>query len=123
MLTQVPMDAKLAESLQKVAAEQGQTLEEVMNDFARKYLREARREVIKVEFEHYQAMHAELKAKYLGQHVAIHEGRLIDHDSDPIALAHRVRQHYGYLPILITQVREQPRQEYVIRSPRLVRST
>ena len=123
MLAQVPMDAKLAESLQQVAAERGKPLEAVMNDLARKYLREARREVIKAEFEHYLAMHTELKAKYLGQHVAIHEGRLIDHDSDPMALAHRVRQRYGYIPILITQVSEQPRHEYVIRSPRLVRST
>ena len=122
MLAQVPMDAKLAESLQQVAAERGKPLEMVMNDLARKYLREARREVIRQELEHYQALHAELKAKYLGQHVAIHEGRLVDHDTDPMALAHRIRQRYGYIPILITQVREQPVHEYLIRSPRLVRS-
>jgi hypothetical protein len=89
MLAQVPMDAKLAESLQQVAAERGKPLELVMNDLVRQYLREARREVIRQEVQHYQALHADLKAKYLGQHVAIHEGRLVDHDTDPMSLTHR----------------------------------
>jgi hypothetical protein len=120
MLAQVPMDAKLAESLQQVAAERGKPLEVVMNDLARQYLREARREVIRQEVQHYQALYADLKAKYLGQHVAIHEGRLVDHDTDSMALAHRVRQRYGYSPILITQVKEQPMHEYRIRSPQVI---
>lgn len=123
MITQLPIDAKLAESLQEVAAQRGVNVEDVMNDLARKYVREARREIIRAEFESYQAMHAELKAKYLGQHVAIHNGQLVDHDVDSTALVKRIHQQYGRNPILVTQVHEQPVREFVIRSPRLVRST
>ena len=120
MITQLPVDAKLAESLQQVAAQRGVSVEEVMNDLARKYVREARREIIRAEFESYQVMHAELKAKYLGQHVAVHQGRLIDHDADVSALVRRVRREHGSIPILFVQVEDEPVKEYVIRSPRLV---
>jgi hypothetical protein len=123
MLTQIHMDAKLAESLQQAAEQRGANVEEVMNDLARKYVREARREKIRLEFESYQKMHTELKAKYLGQHVAIYSGQLIDHDADVSALVKRIRQQYGREPVLITQVHEQAVREFVIRSPRLVRST
>src|SRR3972149_5799653 len=100
MLTQIHMDAKLAESLQQAAEQRGAKVEEVMNDLARKYVREARREKIRLEFESYQKMHAELKAKYLGQHVAIYGGQLIDHDADVSALVKRIRQQYGREPVL-----------------------
>ncbi len=122
MIAQVPLDAKLAESLRQAAIQQGANLEDVLNDLVQKYLREVRREKLRVEFEHYQAMHAELKPSYFGQHVAIHEGKLVDHDLDPAALVRRVRERFGRIPVLITQVEDEPIQEYVIRSPRLVRS-
>jgi hypothetical protein len=120
MLAQVPMDAKLAQSLQRVADERGASVEDVMNDLARQYLRQARHEKINAEFVHYQAMHAELKAKYLNQHVAIHDGQLVDVDPDVTLLLHRIRDRFGDTPVLITQVEEEPIKEFVIRSPRLV---
>ncbi len=119
---QVTLDAELVDALKQTAAQQGVVIENVLADLARKYLREARREKIRREFECYQAMHTELKAKYLGQHVAIHEGRLVDHDADVGTLAKRVRQRFGRTPILITQVEESPVQEYVFHSTRLVRA-
>lgn len=120
MLAQVPMDAKLAQSLQRVADERGASVEDVMNNLVRQYLREVRHEKILAEFEYYQAMHAELKTKYLNQHVAIHDGQLVDVDTDVNALLRRVRERFGDTPVLITQVEEEPVREYVIRSPRLM---
>jgi hypothetical protein len=122
MVSQVPLDAKLAESLRQAAAEQGTNLEDVLNELVEKYLREVRRENLRIEFEHYASMHAELKASYLGQHVAIYEGRLVDHDPDASALVRRIRQRFGRAHVLITQVEDEPIPEYMIRSPRLVRS-
>ncbi|MEK7277806.1 MAG: hypothetical protein AAB427_10690 [Chloroflexota bacterium] len=119
---QVTLDAELVEALKQTAAQQGVGIENVLADLARKYLREARREKIRREFECYQAMHTELKAKYLGQHVAIHEGRLVDHDADAGTLAKRVRQRFGRLPVMLAHVEDEPIKEYVFRSPRLERA-
>ena len=122
MVAQVSMDANLAESLRKAAEQRGASVEDVLNEIVQRYLREVRREKLLDEFEHYKSMHAELKASYFGQHVAIYEGRLVDHDPDASALVRRIRQRLGRAPVLITQVEDEPVPEYVIRSPRLVRS-
>ncbi len=118
----VKLDANLLETLKRTTAEQGVTVEQAIDEMARKYIADARRKTIDQEFEHYQRMHAALKIKYLGENVAIHEGQLVDHDPDAMALMGRVRKKFGTLPILITQVRDKPVQEFVIRSPRLVRA-
>lgn len=117
--TQISLDANLVESLRQIAAEQGKTLDQVFDDLAQQYIRQARREKIHREQEAYLAMHAELKEKYLGQHVAIHEGKLVDVDPDAGVLLQRVRQRFGRAPVMICEVREQPIPEFVIRSPRL----
>lgn len=118
----VSIDAEVGESLEQIASEKGTSIEEVLNDLAREYVREARRAKIAEEFEAYQAMHPQLKEKLWGKHVAIHDGQLIDSDSDAMTLVQRVRQKFGRIPILFTEVRENPVQEFVIRRPRLVRS-
>jgi hypothetical protein len=122
MITQVPLDTTLAESLQQIAARQGASLEEVLDQLVQKYLRESRRAKLQAEFARYQAQHADLKVDYLGRHIAFYEGRVIDHDLDPDVLVRRVRRRYGHLPVLFVQVEEAPIQEYVIRSPRWVES-
>lgn len=119
-MVQVPMDNKLFDEMQQVTTELGVSLEDVFNDLARKYLREARRQKIDAEFEHYQALHAQLKEQYYGQHVAIHNGELIDHDADLGALIGRVRQRLGRTPVLITQVGDKPMAEYTTHSFRVV---
>ena len=113
---QVTLDAKLLEELQQTVTKQGVSLGDIFADAAQKYLDEARRKKIQKEFEHYTIIHAELKTKYLGQHVAIHEGQVVDHDADLSELIHRVRLRYGRIPIMFTQVGEQPMREFVVHS-------
>lgn len=112
----VPMDDKLLDEMKQVTTELGVSLEDVFNDLARKYLREARRQKIDTEFSHYQAMHAQLKDQYYGQHVAIHNGELIDHDADYWQLVRRVRQRFGRIPILFTLVGDQAIPDYTTHS-------
>lgn len=57
------------------------------------------------------------RAKYEGEHVAVHNHQLVDHDLDKIALYRRVRARYGNIAVLIMPA-EGP-QEIVIRSPRI----
>lgn len=118
----VKLDADLVENLKRTTAAQGVTIEQVLENLARKYLAQARRQAIDREFEHYQAMHAALREQYLGENVAIFQGQLIDHDPDAMTLVHRVREKYGDAPILVTLVRAKPVQEFVVKSPRLGRA-
>ncbi len=119
---QVTLDSELVEALKQTTEQQGTNVEAVMERLARQYVREARRRKIRAEFEKYRARHGELKAQYLGQHIAFHDGQVVDHDADPTALVQRVRQRFGRLPILFTHVEETPIQEYTIHSTQLTQS-
>jgi len=119
---QVTLDSELVEALKQTTEQQGTNVEAVMERLARQYVREARRQKIHAEFEKYRALYSELKAKYLGQHIALHDGQVVDHDADPTALVQRVRQRFGRLPILFTQVEEAPIQEYTLHSTHLAQS-
>ncbi len=72
------------------------------------------------EMKAYEALHPTLKADYLGQYVAIREGRLIDHDADPAALYARIVAGYPEEFVWIAPVEEQPLTTLLVRSPRVV---
>ncbi|OQY84148.1 MAG: hypothetical protein B6D41_16020 [Chloroflexi bacterium UTCFX4] len=114
----VKLDAELVENLKRATTAQGITIEQALDGLARKYLAEARRQAIDREFANYRAMHAELVNKYLGENVAIYQGKLIDHDPEPMTLARRIRETYGSAPVLVTLVREKAVQEFTLKSPR-----
>lgn len=65
----------------------------------------------------YQALHPELLKKYAGQHVAIYQGQLVDHDASAEALYVRIRRAYPKAFVLITPVLATAEEEYVVRSP------
>jgi hypothetical protein len=72
------------------------------------------------EMEAYVALHPSLKADYFGQHVAILDGQLIDHDADPATLYQRIVARYGDRFVWLTAVEEEPLTTLVFRSPRIV---
>jgi hypothetical protein len=43
-----------------------------------------------------------------GQYVAVHEGQVADSDTDDIALIQRVHARFGYVPICVGLVTDQP---------------
>jgi hypothetical protein len=65
----------------------------------------------------YRAMHADLIDDYLGQYVAIHDGKLVDHGSDFSTLHERVRKRFGRQPVLVRRVEINPERTLVFRSP------
>jgi len=71
------------------------------------------------EMEAYIALHPALKANYMGQYVAILDGQLIDHDSDPAALYGRIAAHYPDHFVWLTAVEEEPLATVKFRSPRI----
>lgn len=71
------------------------------------------------ETEHFVARHTELLEQYRGAYIAMKEGVVVDHDHDRLTLYERVAAMWGDTPVLVTPVREEPIQGFVIRSPRL----
>ena len=53
----------------------------------------------------------ELRGQYSGEHVAMVEGRVVDHDQDLAHLEERIRRRYGFLPVLIAPVTDDTRLE------------
>ena len=104
-----------------IAEQENKEISELVNEALRQYLWEAKERKIEREMEAYRTMHAQLKQRFLGQYVAIHNGELVDHDADRRALSRRVRQKYGSVAVLITPVEERPEREFVMLSPRFER--
>ena len=101
----------LREILEKDARKEDKSLNDMVNEAVEHYLRERQRAKLDREISAYEAMHAELREKYPGQWVAVHEQKLIDRDSDRLALYRRVRARYGRTSVLLRQVTEQPVEE------------
>jgi hypothetical protein len=72
------------------------------------------------EMQAYINMHPLLKEKYLGQHVAILDGQLIDVDKDYGALYERIDAQHPDQFVWLATVEEEPLPTLVFRSPRFL---
>ena len=107
----------LRETLEKDAEQEARSVNDLVNEAVEHYLRERQRAKLDQEIAAYEAMHAELRQKYLGQWVAVHEQKLVDHDRDGSALYRRIRARYGQTSVLLRQVTDQPVEEVWLRTP------
>lgn len=74
------------------------------------------------EMQAYIAMHPQLKEKFFGQHVAIFQEELIDHDENYDNLIERVREKYPTETVWISTVSDDAIRTVHMRSPRLVKN-
>ena len=109
----------LVERIEQWAATTTQPVEQVVATAVCAYLDEVEGQAIHRETQAFWAMHAELVETYSGQHVALYQGKLVDHDSDVSKLEKRVRERFGTLPVLIAPVQPGPRQDLIWRGGRL----
>jgi len=63
----------------------------------------------------------ELLKTHKGKYVAIHEERLVESGDDLISVAMRAYAKYGYVPIYVDLVTDQPQPIVRIPTPRFVR--
>ena len=68
-------------------------------------------------------MHAMLCQNYMGEYVAVHGSEMVDHDADLESLTLRIYERFNDQPVWIAPVRQQPVEEWRMRSPRLNRQT
>ena len=107
----------LRETLEKNARQEARSVDDIVNEAVERYLHEQQLAKLDTEILAYESMHPELRQKYLGQWVAVHEQKLVDHDSDRAALYRRVWAKYGRTSVLIRQVRDQASEDIWIRTP------
>jgi hypothetical protein len=62
----------------------------------------------------------ELLKTHLGQFVAIHEGQVVESGLDKLDVAARAYARFGYLPIYVSLVTDQPPALVRLPSPRVV---
>ena len=70
----------------------------------------------------YEAMHAQLWEQYANQYVAVHQGSVVDHDNDKVALVMRIRKQYPNQVVLIRQVLSELPKPFIFRSVRVERN-
>ena len=78
------------------------------------------RPVMERERQAFLRLHPKLKQEYLGEYVAFHQRKLVDHDPDLVELVQRRELNYPDEVVLIRQVLDEPEKELVVRSPRLI---
>lgn len=107
--------------LMPIAEEKDKEISELVNEALQRYLWEANERKIEQETEAFRSMHDELKQHFLGEYVAIHQGKLVDHDVDRRALSRRVRREYPNGGVLITPVEDEPERVFLMLTPRFER--
>jgi hypothetical protein len=70
------------------------------------------------EKEAFRRLHPDLVQQYTGEYVAIHGGKLIDHDADKVALLKRIDRLYRDKFVLIRPVQQEPEIVYEHRGVR-----
>lgn len=68
----------------------------------------------------YLQLYPKLKTTYAGQYVAIHNGRLVDHDADYGALFERIDDRFPDRFVWLTRVDDEPIGTLTFRSPRFI---
>lgn len=107
----------LVRVIREEAATRGLTVETFLHKAIARERTMSDRRKIEREQEWWLGLPLSERARYEGEYVAVHNLRLVDHDSDKLALYRRVRERFGQVAVLIMPA-EGPR-EVVIRSPRI----
>lgn len=80
-----------------------------------------RRARIHTEAEAWWSLPPTVRRKYGKDYVAVHNGQVVDHDGDRLALYRRIRTRFGDVPVLITPANASSPREFQVLSPRLDR--
>ncbi len=102
----VAVEPELYKRVEEAAAEHQASIDTLLNNAVRRYLWDLDRMKISEESKRYYQQHANLKAMYLGQYIAMRNGDVVDHDADFDSLRGRVRQTFGRAPVMMTLVEE-----------------
>ena len=97
------------------------TEEAKVGDVASQTAHHERRAKIHTEALAWRAMPEETRRAYGDAFVAVHDGKVIDHDADRLTLFRRVRQKMGQVPVLITPANANHPREIRVLTPHFER--
>ena len=115
----IALQPELIEQVRWIAKSERGTIEDFVNKAIRERLRRLEDQKLAAEAKAFEGMHPQLVERYLGQFVAVHDGRVVDADVDFEALFLRLQKRFGDVPILIRLVGANPIPELRAPSPRL----
>jgi hypothetical protein len=119
MVLTIGLDEKTSSELQQIARVRSVEPAVLAQDAIRSFLHAEARRVIQTEVEAYKRIHQELLQTMPGDFVAVHQGQVVDHDADQLALLSRIEATYGGQPVLIRQVRPELEHVITVYSPRI----
>ena len=118
-MTGVDLSPRLFEQVRWIARWQKVSADELTSRALSSYLDRLEWEKLQSEMEAFQAQLPDLLTRYGDQFVALHEGQVIDHDTDLRTLHGRVYARMGSVPVLLQKVTEAPIPDIHVRGPRL----
>ena len=115
----VDLNPRLFDEVRRVAKWQRLTADELTERALSSYLDFLEWEKLQAEMAAFETQLPALLEVYSEQYVALHEGRVIDHDADLRALHSRVYAKMDAIPVLLQKVTTSPPPEILVRGPRL----
>lgn len=113
------LEEKTVRKLENLSAKKNSTVADLAEIAIRDYIQNEEQRLMHNEMVAYRKLHKSLLEKHPGEYVAVFRGRVIDRDTDQIALFLRIDQKYPDDVVMITQVLETPDEEYNNISARL----
>jgi hypothetical protein len=118
-MSKIILGEPLASQIRQEANAQGVDIEKYLESVLRHYRFQSQQAKVAAETEWWSQQSDEVKSKYAGEFVAIHQQAVIDHDKDEDALRKRIRSGYGKTAILLTPA--QASRHYRIVNTRMAR--
>jgi predicted transcriptional regulator len=118
-MTAITIESKLETRLLQAAERLEKPVAEITDEAIRTYLEWLDHQKLEAEIQAFEKMHEQLRARFAQQFVAIHNGKLIDHDLEFETLFLRVQARLGNTCVLIRHVEDALVHEWQFRGPRL----
>lgn len=115
----INIEPTLQAKLEEISQSLSRPIDELVNEAVSEYLNYLVEQQLDAEIKAFERMHPDLRAKYVGQFVAIHQGQVVDTDPDFEQLFTRIQSRFGDQTVLIREVGPTPDEEWHFRSPRL----
>ncbi|MBI4771807.1 MAG: hypothetical protein HY784_15675 [Chloroflexi bacterium] len=101
-MSEIVLSEPLATRIRREAESRGMEIETLIETALQHYRFQAQREKVKAESQWWCGLSPEVRARYTGEFVAIHDRAVVDHDRDEETLRQRIRARYGKTAVLLT---------------------
>ncbi len=108
----------LASQIQQLAKAEGMSVEALMQAALNVYEARARKQILNGESEWFHSLPPNIRQRYAGQFVAVHNQVVVDYDHDQEALLMRINARFGRTPVFIAPA-ERRHELRLVSTPRI----